>query len=115
MDSFVCAPCIKDSKGVPGLDPDNFDSSVNPADNFYLWSNGGWRAKNPIPEEYPSWNTFIVLRDLNLERLKAIVDDLQSSKDGAVQSVQEKKLADFFNSFMDMAAIEEAGKQTRRR
>ena len=109
MDSFVCAPCIKDSKGVPGLDPDNFDSSVNPADNFYLWSNGGWRAKNPIPEEYPSWNTFIVLRDLNLERLKAIVDDLQSSKDGAVQSVQEKKLADFFNSFMDMAAIEEAG------
>lgn len=106
LGSFVCAPCIKDDKGVPGLDPTNFDPTVNPVDNFYLWSNGGWKAKNPIPDEYPSWNTFVVLRDLNLERLKAIVDDLQVSDK---QSGEKNKLADFFNSFMDTTAIEATG------
>ena len=45
-----------------GIDPDNIDPKASGKDDFYLWSNGGWMAKNEIPKEYPQWNTFMMLR-----------------------------------------------------
>jgi predicted metalloendopeptidase len=102
--ALFCAPCLSDDKGFKGIDPANFDDKVSPRDNFYLWSNGGWKAANPIPLEYSSWNTFIVLRDLNLDRLKAILDELGSSP-----SESSAKLANYYSSFMDEATIEARG------
>ena len=96
-----CTPCLSDSKGYTGIDPNNFDEKVSPRDNFYLWSNGGWKEKNPIPMEYSSWNTFIVLRDLNLERLKTILDELGSNTEKS-----NAKLSDYYTSFMDETTIE---------
>lgn len=45
FNSIACSPCLLDSKGYSGLDPNNFDGKVNFKDNFYLWSNGGWKDK----------------------------------------------------------------------
>lgn len=78
--TLVCAPCLSDSKGYTGIDPANFDNSQSPKENFYQWSNGGWRSKNPIPSDYPSWNTFIQLRDINLQRIKDILEVRISKK-----------------------------------
>ena len=110
----VCAPCLVDNKGYSGIDPSNFDLNVSPSDNFYLFSNGGWRAKNPIPAEYSNWNTFIALRDLNLERLKTILEELEKASgepsgepSSDAPSADHAKLADFYNSFMDEKTIEE--------
>ena len=36
------------------------DVTVEPNDNFYVYSNGNWMKKNPIPSGYSSWNTFQV-------------------------------------------------------
>lgn len=44
-----------------GLEIKNLDPTVSPRENFYLYSVGGWKAANPIPDEYPSWNTFLQL------------------------------------------------------
>lgn len=104
-----CMPCLNDNKGVPGIAPENIDHSVDLKENFYLWSNGNWKKQNPIPGEYSSWGTFIALRDMNLDRLKVILDDLQA---GTVQLTGDnKKLADFFNSMMDEATIDSLGMQ----
>lgn len=112
---ILCAPCLTDNKGYSGVDPTNFDMSVKPSENFYLWSNGGWKEKNPIPPEYSSWNTFIALRDLNLERLKTILDELEQNKvDASGEGVENPtitKVKDFFLGFMDAEAIEAAGAQ----
>jgi predicted metalloendopeptidase len=108
----VCAPCMGDNKGVTGIDPENFDTSISPRDNFYLFSNGGWKAKNPIPAEYSNWNTFIALRDLNLDRLKVILEELEAASTGTVTSDDHAKLADFYNTFMDEEAIETASKES---
>lgn len=105
---LVCAPCIQDSKGFSGFDPENLDPAESPKDNFYLWSNGGWRKRNPIPPEYSSWNTFTLLRDLNFDRLKDLLHDLQSNSSLLAES-GEKKLNDFFSSFMDEEEIERRG------
>ena len=57
-------------------DYDDFDEMVNPVENFYEFAVGGWRKRNPIPPEYPSWNCFTILHDLNQKRLKEMVDEL---------------------------------------
>lgn len=102
-----CLPCLNDDKGVSGIFPGNIDHTVNLKENFYLWSNGNWKKQNPIPGEYSSWGTFIALRDMNLDRLKVILDDLQA---GTVPLTGEnKKLADFFNSMMDEVTINARG------
>lgn len=107
----ICNPCLTDNKGYKGIDPDNFDNSVSPAENFFLWSNGGWKAKNPIPAEYSSWNTFIVLRDLNLDRLKTILDELaqDDNQNTATSSADQQKLKDYFQSFMNESLIDSLG------
>lgn len=108
---MMCKPCLQDNKGFDGIDPANFDHSQSLKENFYLWSNGGWKDNNPIPKEYPSWNTFLVLRDLNLDRLKVILDDLgkAASSSAATAADDEVKLADFYNSYMDEGALETTG------
>jgi predicted metalloendopeptidase len=103
----ICNPCFSaDNKGFTGIDPSNFDLSMHIGDNFYLWSNGGWKEKNPIPPEYASWNTFMALRDLNLDRLKSILDDLQLSNTLASGDLQ--KLVGYFQGFMDEERIEKS-------
>ena len=39
------------------------DMTIEPNDNFYVYSNGNWMKKNPIPSGYSSWNTFQVSND----------------------------------------------------
>ena len=39
-------------KNPPPLDPKNMDTTVKPADDFYLYANGGWVKSNPVPPEF---------------------------------------------------------------
>lgn len=102
----VCTPCLQDSKGYQGIDIENLDNTVDFKQDFYLWSNGGWLKRNPLSDhpEYPSWNTFTALFDLNLGRLRDILTELQSSD--KVCTAEDMKLADFYNSFIDEETIE---------
>ena len=40
---------------TPAIKPDfltaNIDSSVSPRDNFFLFANGGWIRRTPIPDD----------------------------------------------------------------
>jgi putative endopeptidase len=103
--------CRLDSKGYSGINPDNFDDSVDYSDDFFSWSNGNWIKKNPIPPEYSSWNTFMVLRDLNLDRLKAILDEAATAAATGKTSPNPEfdKVSTFFNTFMNEAEIEAKG------
>ena len=102
-----CGPCFADNKGKSGLDPQNFDLTISPRENFYNFSNGGWKKNNPIPGEYANWNTFIQLRDLNLDRVKSILEELLVTTAGASGSSNEQeKLANFYRCAMDEESIE---------
>ena len=67
---FFCQICDEETKeeqekstAVRGLDRSNMDMTIEPNDNFYVYSNGNWMKKNPIPSGYSSWNTFQVSDD----------------------------------------------------
>ncbi len=62
---FFCQICDETkeeekSTAVRGLDRSNIDFTIEPKDNFYIYSNGNWMKNNPIPSGYSSWNTFQV-------------------------------------------------------
>lgn len=88
------------------IDPANMDYSVKPGDNFYLYANGGWLKKNPVPASKTSWGSFHVLREESTERLRTLLEEAAKNpkKDRLSQMI-----GDFYRSGMDSAAIEKRG------
>jgi putative endopeptidase len=93
-----------------GLDPVNLDKSVQPTQNFYRFSNGGWLAANPIPAEYARWGSFGELTEKNFRDLRTILDEA-SRNSAAPKGSNAQKVGDFFASAMDSAAAENEGMQ----
>lgn len=57
-----------------GLDIKNMDLTAVAGNDFYDYATGGWRANNPIPDDYVRYGSFDVLRDTNLERVRKIAE-----------------------------------------
>ena len=90
-----------------GLHIDWLDKSVDPAQNFYGYANGGWQKANPVPDEYARWGTFNVLQKRNQEVLKDILE--KEGKGKHKHGSIEQKLGDFYATGMDEKAIEKSG------
>jgi putative endopeptidase len=92
---------------VSGLDLAGFDRAVRPQDDLFRAVNGGWIKTTAIPADKPAFGSFIALRDLSDQRVRAIVDELatRSHQPGSV----EQQIGDFYASFLDTAAIDKAG------
>jgi putative endopeptidase len=90
------------------IDPANMDLSARPCDNFYEYADGGWIKANPVPADKSRWGAFEQLADHNRDVLKSILDEVSARKDWPKGSI-EQKVADFYSSGMDEAAIEKAG------
>ena len=90
------------------IDAANMDRSAAPCDNFYQFADGGWIKVNPVPADKSRWGSFEQLADRNRDVLKSILDEVSARKDWPAGSI-EQKVADFYASGMDEAAIEKAG------
>lgn len=97
-----------DADGIPPLDPTNLDTSISPRQNFYLYANGGWLKRNPIPPEYSRWGSFSELYDRNMNQLHSIVDSVSKQTDAAKGS-DAQLVGDLFYSGMDTAQVEARG------
>lgn len=93
---------------IPPLDPANMDTSVKPTNNFYLYANGGWLKKNPIPAAYSRWGSFSELYDRNLDNLHQIAEKAAANT-SAKKGSDTQLVGDFYFSGMDTATIDKAG------
>ena len=82
-----------------GIDMSDLDTSVRPGDDFYQYACGGWIKNNPLPATYSRYSKVEKLLANNQERIKAILEDLQTGSfaDGST----EQKLADLYRLAMD--------------
>jgi putative endopeptidase len=86
---------------------ENLDKSVKPGDNFFLYANGGWLKRNPIPAAYSSWGIGNVVGEDIRERLRKINED--ALKANAPKGTTTQKIGDFYYSGLDTLAIEKTG------
>lgn len=94
--------------GKWGVDLTSLDKSVKPGDNFFEYVNGGWLKTAQIPADRASAGSFQELQILSEQRLQTIVDDLHKKPESQL-TVEERKLRDAYDAFVDTAAIEAKG------
>jgi putative endopeptidase len=90
--------------GAWGFDTKGMDPNVSPGDNFYAYANGGWLKTTQIPADKSNYGMFTVLSDLSDDRTKEII----LGANGEPGS-EERKVAEYYKSFMDEQAIEAKG------
>lgn len=93
-----------------GIEKDNFDTAVKHSDNFYYSVNGNWFKNTEIPFDKPRYDVFSKLDDESQIAVRDIIQSVASKK-GASPGTDEQKLGDFYNSYMNEAAIESLGVQ----
>ncbi len=86
----------------------NIDSTVNPANDYFDYSNGGWIKKNPIPKDESSWGIGYVVADEIQNRMKKINEEA-AAYDGP--DPIQKKIGTFWRIANDSARIEKQGLQ----
>ncbi|HEY2357091.1 MAG TPA: M13 family metallopeptidase [Phenylobacterium sp.] len=99
------APVSLTNDHPPGLDLAGMDRNVKPGDDFFAFANGGWMATTEIPADRSGWGTSAVLVELTTAR----VADLIRATANAPVGTQERKIADYYASYLDEAKIEQLG------
>ena len=93
---------------VSGIEPGNADATVRAQDDLYRAVNGNWLENTEIPADKSSYGAFHKLRDESEEALRDIIEDAADSS-GEPRTAEQKKVGDFYRSFMDDARAEQLG------
>ncbi|MDE1160328.1 MAG: M13 family metallopeptidase [Acidobacteriaceae bacterium] len=90
----------------PSLDTTSMDRAVDPCNDFYKFSCGGWQARNPIPADQSHWDVYSKLANDNMQFLWGVLaEDAKLAKRDAVQ----QKIGDYFGACMNTEAIDARG------
>lgn len=92
-----------------GLNLQDFDRSVRPQDDLFMFVNGTWYDNVEIPSDRPRFGAFDLLAQENERRLRTIIET--AAEQDAEFGSNNQKIGDFYKSFMDEAHIEELGMQ----
>jgi putative endopeptidase len=90
----------------PSLDLTSLDRSVEPCEDFYKYSCGGWQKNNPIPADQASWSVYSKLGNENQQFLWGI---LEADAKATNRTPTQQKVGDYFSACMNTAVIDELG------
>ncbi|WP_199609618.1 M13 family metallopeptidase [Flocculibacter collagenilyticus] len=91
---------------ISGVELENFDKSVNPADDFYTYVNGKWLERTEIPADRSNYGSFSKLYDDSQNAMKKLIEEAAANKN-ATPGSNEQKLGDFYKAYMDTELAEE--------
>ncbi len=100
-----CHPAEK--KEATDFLAENIDTTINPANDFFLYANGSWIRRNPIPTDQSRWSVGSLINLDIYNRLRTINE--KAVTENAVPGSITQKIGDFWFSGMDSAGIEKEG------
>jgi putative endopeptidase len=81
-------------------------ATLRPGDDFFAWANGDWLAQTAIPADRGSWGAMAGLAEETNARIVKLIEDLAADRAAAGDA---RKVADYYSTYMDEAAIEAKG------
>ena len=87
----------------------SIDPAVNPCDDFFEFSCGGWIKQNPIPKSYNDYSTFTKLSKLIEDELRELLQGSNMLQDDVPENEALVKTRDFYKSCTDDLEIEKLG------
>jgi predicted metalloendopeptidase len=103
---ILSATLLMAAVDAPGSDLPVVDSSVRPGDAFYQYVNGAWLKTTEIPADRSSMSDAAMLSEQADQRTRGIIQETAQDKNATADA---RKIADFYNAFMDDASIEKLG------
>ncbi len=85
----------------------DMDPTADPGEDFYQYANGGWRAANPVPDDYPRWAAFDEVRKKNEELLRTLLEE--AAADPGPPGTPRHWAGVFYRAGMDTDRIEASG------
>ncbi|HEV3249700.1 MAG TPA: M13 family metallopeptidase [Puia sp.] len=101
----ACHP--SDQTAKPDFLSADIDTTVSPSEDFFLYANGGWIKKTPIPDAESGWGIGNLVQEEIYSRLKKINTDAENEK--AAEGTLTQKIGDFWYSGMDSVSIDRNG------
>jgi len=90
-----------------GIQVGDLDRKVQPCDDFFEFSNGAWRASNPIPASMSRWSRRWAAGEANKDQLRVILEEAAQTK--AARGSIDQLSGDFYASCMDESRIDKLG------
>ena len=82
--------------------------NVEACTDFFEFSNGAWRAMNPIPPSMTRWSRRWQAGEESKDRLKGLLDEAAAVKNAPKGSI-DQLIGDFYGACMDEAEINRLG------
>ncbi len=106
--AMACCPSVVLAEELnSGIDNRGMDRSVRVQDDLFLAGNGQWLKHTPIPAEKSTYGAFEILGDQSQQHVLEIFKETTTGNypDGS----DEKKIGDFFKSYMNTSETEQRG------
>jgi endothelin-converting enzyme/putative endopeptidase len=91
-----------------GIETSDLNRKADPCKDFYEFSNGAWRAANPIPASMDRWSRRWAAGEANKDQLRVILEDASAKRDLPKGSVHQL-IGDYYGACMDESRINQAG------
>ena len=91
-----------------GFNPEDFDPSVRPQDDFYSYINGRWLSATEIPAEWSSYGVMQILYEETEQQLRELIEEAVDPETNSEDS-EIRKIGDLYASFTNEPLAETLG------
>ena len=102
--AFAASPAADSGHGI---DLAGIDHSVTPGDDFFTYANGTWIKNTEIPADRSGYGIGTVLTEKTNAENRELME--KAAAGNALAGSDERKIGDFYASYMDEAGIEAKG------